>query len=128
MTQLILSESLADAPTDAELLARWCTDADRATLEVLVRRHGGMVLGTCRRILGNSPDADDAFQAVFLLLVRKARSLERPEQVAGWLHAVAVVVARKLRAERARRHGREVVIVDPVAPDPPEEDELRQAL
>src|SRR4051794_30361206 len=62
-------------PTDAELLARWCDRADREALEQLVRRHGGMVLGVCQRALGDTPDADDAFQAVFLVLVRKAASL-----------------------------------------------------
>src|SRR5262249_56618706 len=74
-------------------------------------------------------DADDAFQAVFLVFIRKARSLARPEQVAGWLHAVALRVARKARAQRARRRLREVAIVDPVAPDPPEDTtDLRRAL
>jgi DNA-directed RNA polymerase specialized sigma24 family protein len=77
-------------PADAELLARWCARGDPGALEQLVRRHGGMVLGVCRRVLGNAADADDAFQATFLIFIQKARTLARPEQVAGWLHAVAL--------------------------------------
>ena len=98
-------------------------------LEVLVHRHGAMVLGVCRRMLGNSSDADDAFQATFLLLVRKAGSLAHPEQVAGWLHAVALRVARKARAQRTRRHSREVAVVDLAAPIPADDGrELRAVL
>jgi RNA polymerase sigma factor (sigma-70 family) len=116
-------------PTDAELLARWCGSADRAALELLIRRHGGLVLGVCRRVLGNVPDADDAFQAVFLIFVRKAASLSRPEQVAGWLHGVALRVARRARADRARRHEREAPMVEPVAPVPPDDvGDLRRVL
>jgi RNA polymerase sigma factor (sigma-70 family) len=120
---------IGDAPTDAALVLRWTTDAEPGALEALVRRHGNMVFGVCRRVLGNSPDADDAFQATFLLLVRKAHSLARPEQVAGWLHAVALRVARKARAVRARRRVREVPVVDLAAPIPPEDGrELREVL
>jgi RNA polymerase sigma factor (sigma-70 family) len=118
-----------DVPTDAELLARWSAGNDRGALEQLVRRHGGMVFGVCRRVLGNAADADDAFQATFLVLVRKARSLASPDQVAGWLYRVALRVARKARADRARRHGREVTIVDLAAPTQPDDScDLREVL
>jgi RNA polymerase sigma factor (sigma-70 family) len=118
-----------DRDTDGELVARWTADSDRGALELLIRRHGGMVLGVCRRVLGDTPDADDAFQATFLVLVRKAKSLAAPEQVAGWLHGVALRVARKARADRARRRGREVVVVDLIAPTPPEDTaDLRRVL
>ena len=118
-----------EAVPDAVLVMRWSTSADAGALEVLVRRHGAMVLGVCQRVLGNTPDADDAFQATFLLLVRKARSLAHPEQVAGWLHAVALRVARKARSERARRQLREVAVVELAAPTPPDDSrELRQVL
>jgi RNA polymerase sigma factor (sigma-70 family) len=121
-----------DAPADADLLARWSARSDAAALDALVRRHGTLVLGVCRRVLGNSPDADDAFQATFLVFVRKAGGLDRPAQVAGWLHAVALRVARKARAARARRREREVALVgipDPVTPDPPADTaDLRRTL
>jgi RNA polymerase sigma factor (sigma-70 family) len=118
-----------NVPTDAELLARWSSGTDPHALGLLIRRHGGMVFGVCRRTLGNTPDADDAFQATFLVLVRKAHTLARPEQVAGWLHGVALRIARKARADRSRRHQREVISVDPVAPAPPENtQDLRQIL
>jgi RNA polymerase sigma factor (sigma-70 family) len=105
-----------EALADAELLSLWCSGRSAGALEVLVRRHGGMVLGVCRRVLGNTADADDAFQATFLIFVQKAQSLSRPERVAGWLHAVALRVARKARASRARRREREAVNVDTVDP------------
>src|SRR5882757_2290130 len=97
---------------DADLLAWWCAENDTRALDALVRRHGGMVLGVCRRVLGNAPDAEDAFQATFLIFVQKVRALARPEQVAGWLHAVALRVAKKAQATRARRREREAAIVD----------------
>jgi RNA polymerase sigma factor (sigma-70 family) len=123
-----------DAPgagvwSDRALVERWVAGADPSALELLVRRHGGMVCGVCRRMLGDTPDADDAFQATFLILVRKAKSLDRPEQVAGWLHRVALRVARKVRADRTRRQMREVAIVDLAAPTRPEDVQiLRQEL
>ena len=122
----------ADLTADAELLGRWAVAADPDALGVIVRRHGGMVLGVCRRVLGHTPDADDAFQATFLVFVRKAGALSRPGQVAGWLHGVALRVARKARADRARRREREVGIValaDTPAPEPPADTaDLRRVL
>ncbi len=116
-------------PTDAELLAAWHARGDRAALEQIIRRHGGMVLAACRRLLGDGPEADDAFQAVFLLLVRKASTLKHPARVAGWLHRVALRVARRARADRARRLGREVSMVEPAAPEPREDtQELRRVI
>ena len=73
----------------------------------LVRRHGPMVLATCRRMLGASPDADDAFQAVFLVLARKAGSLRDVDDVGGWLRVVAVRTGREARARAARLRARE---------------------
>jgi RNA polymerase sigma factor (sigma-70 family) len=124
-----LAPPVGEIPTDGDLLARWSAGTDPSALEQLIRRHGGMVLGVCRRLLGDTPDAEDAFQATFLVLVRKAAALARPEQVAGWLHGVALRVAHKARAQRARRREREVTIVDPVAPTPPDDtSELRRVL
>jgi RNA polymerase sigma-70 factor (ECF subfamily) len=119
-----------EEPADAELLTRWCA-GDAAALEWLVRRHGSMVLGVCRRILAHADDAEDAFQATFLVLVRKGHQLARREQVAGWLHAVAVRVAQKARSQRTRRREREAQIVDgvdPVAPETAPAVDLRDLL
>jgi RNA polymerase sigma factor (sigma-70 family) len=100
--------------TDRDLLGRFVADRDGAAFEALVRRHGPMVLGVCRRVLGNAADADDAFQATFLVLVRKAASLANPDLVAPWLHAVAVRTAAEARARAAKRRRRESE-VPPVA-------------
>ena len=86
----------AAAPTgssDADLLARFIQTRDDAAFELLVWRHGAMVLAACRRILSNHEDAEDAFQAVFLVLARKARSVLRGTALPAWLHRVAVRIA-----------------------------------
>ncbi|HKB42631.1 MAG TPA: sigma factor, partial [Gemmataceae bacterium] len=71
--------------TDAEMLSRFVTARDEAAFEVLVWRHGPAVLGACRRLLRHEQDAEDAFQATFLALTKKAGAVRRPEALAGWL-------------------------------------------
>jgi len=105
----------ADAPTDGELLARFARGNDRAAFAEIVRRHGPLVLGVCRRILGHRPDADDAFQATFLILARKAERIERPERLGNWLYGVATRVAFKARSTAARWRARESRVA-PMAP------------
>jgi RNA polymerase sigma factor (sigma-70 family) len=88
---------------DAELLERYVTRRDEAAFESLVRRHGPMVLGVCRRILRNEADAEDAFQATFLVLVRKAKSIRSRAQVSNWLFGVAHNTALKAKAMNHKR-------------------------
>jgi RNA polymerase sigma factor (sigma-70 family) len=93
--------------TDAQLLERFLTHRDGAAVEALVRRHGPMVMGVCRRVLVNRHDAEDAFQATFLVLVKKAAAIAARELLANWLYGVAYNTARKARAAAARRRRRE---------------------
>ena len=94
-----------DALTDCQLLERFTSRCDEAAFAALVERHAGLIHGVCRRILGQSPDADDVFQATFIVLARKARSLRWHESVGPWLHAVAFRLAQRTRADAARRRG-----------------------
>jgi RND family efflux transporter MFP subunit len=100
---------------DAELLQRFARQRDHAAFELLVWRHGPMVLGACRRLLSNPHDADDAFQATWLVLVRKAGSINRGASLGSWLHRVACRVAVRLRATLARRLGQEQPAPDQLA-------------
>ncbi len=92
---------------DGELLGRFVARRDEVAFESLVARLGPMVVGVCRRMLRDPHDVDDAFQATFLVLVRRAGSIRDREVVATWLYEVAVRVARRARLDAARRADRE---------------------
>jgi RNA polymerase sigma factor (sigma-70 family) len=92
---------------DSELLARFADQRDEAAFAALVARHGPMVLGVCRRILRHSHDAEDAFQATFLVLARKAAAVRWRDSVAGWLYQTAHHLALRARAADARRRSHE---------------------
>src|SRR5262249_52281674 len=104
--------------TDGHLLHRFVTGRDEAAFAALVQRHGPLVLGVCRRLLRDANDAEDVFQATFLVLVRKARSLDRRGSLAGWLYTVAYRLALRLRADAARRreHERQAATMSPTEP------------
>jgi RNA polymerase sigma factor (sigma-70 family) len=95
------------ALTDGALLGRFVNRRDPAALEVLIERHAGMVWAVCRRILTTHHDVEDAFQATFLVLVRRAAVIRPREMVSNWLYGVARQTALKARATTAKRHARE---------------------
>ena len=98
----------AGGVSDADLLRRFSDDNDQAAFAGLLRRHGGMVMGVCRRVLPNLHDAEDACQATFLILARKARSHNRWQaSVANWLYTTAGKVSRNARVAAQRRARRE---------------------
>jgi RNA polymerase sigma factor (sigma-70 family) len=95
------------ALTDAQLLQSFVDHHDAEAFETLVRRHGPAVLGVCRRVLHQQQDAEDAFQATFLVLARKAASIVSQATVGNWLYGVAYRTARKAKVTNARRRNRE---------------------
>src|SRR5947208_14366894 len=102
--------------TDGRLLEDYISRRDEAALAALVRRHGPMVWGVCRRVLRNHQDAEDAFQATFLVLVRKAASVRPREMVANYLYGVARQTALKARATAAKQRTRERQVGDMLDP------------
>jgi RNA polymerase sigma factor (sigma-70 family) len=115
--RLVTARPAADQP-DAHLLRRFSAGGDSAAFEVLVKRHGPLVLGVCRRVLGDWHAAEDAFQNTFALLAQKAGSLRQPEALAPWLYGVAYRTALKARARTARRGACERAAATEAAVDP----------
>jgi RNA polymerase sigma factor (sigma-70 family) len=99
--------NIMDTLTDQVLLRRFVQSQDEAAFAALVRRHGPMVIGTCRRVLQHAQDTEDAFQASFLVLARKAPSIQNYQSLAGWLYKVAYRIALRARARRSQRQLRE---------------------
>ena len=119
--------------TDGELLERFVTARDEAAFEGLVRRHGPMVLGLCRRALRDDHEAEDAFQATFLVLVRNAQTIRKRDSIASWLYGVALRVTRKAQvgAKRQRalvHHGEATVAIGPETETDGDRLELRPIL
>jgi RNA polymerase sigma factor (sigma-70 family) len=106
------------ALTDGQLLDNFVTRHDETAFAALLHRHGPMVLGVCRRILHHAQDVDDAFQATFLVLIRKAGSIARKESVGSWLYGVAYRIAVRARSHMNKRSNRERPITD-TAESPP---------
>jgi RNA polymerase sigma factor (sigma-70 family) len=123
---------LAEAPAvgglpDRTLVERFAEQGDGESFAELVRRHGAMILGVCRRVLGHEQDAEDVFQAVFLVLSRKAGALRRKEAVGPWLFGVARRLALRARVEGRERHEREARTVDVTPAGPLDELTVREA-
>jgi RNA polymerase sigma factor (sigma-70 family) len=125
LNRLFVEGTVSGLPDD-QLLDRFLATRDGAAFEMLVARHGPMVLRVCRGVLRNSSDAEDAFQTTFLVLVEKARALRGRAQLGGWLHLVAYRVAIQANAAAARRRVQErragemtaiTSSCDPIIPD-----------
>jgi RNA polymerase sigma factor (sigma-70 family) len=99
----IFGRGTVSGESEAALLGRFITDGDESALTALVARHGPMVLGVCRRVLRDEHAVEDAFQATFLVLVRRAAAIRDGERIGGWLYGVAHRVAVRARATAARQ-------------------------
>ena len=102
LNRTLRADEAAQLP-DAELVGRFVEQRDEAAFTALVRRYGVLVFGVCRRVLRHEQDAEDAFQATFLVFARDAASVQRAGAVGNWLYGVAHNVARTARGNRHRR-------------------------
>ena len=105
--QRLFSDGSSTGFSDTQLLNCFATRRDEAAFAAIVARHGPMVLAVCRGVLRNPSDAEDAFQATFLVLARKAGSAWAEGQLGGWLHKAAYRIAVRASADAARRRGHE---------------------
>lgn len=115
-----------ETTTDAQLLQWFIAERDEAAFAALVRRHGAMVWGVCQRILRQDQDAEDAFQATFIVLLRKAASIHPPSMLGNWLYGVAHQVSVKARAMNAKRMIREKQSPLPLANAEAKQDPWRE--
>ena len=122
------AELAGGVPTDAELLARFTRDSDAAAFELIVWRHGGLVLGACTRMLRDRHAAEDAFQATFLILAKNARGIRPAAPLAGWLYAVARRVCLRLKKRVAIATVSALEWPTPESADPVDASECRAIL
>jgi RNA polymerase sigma factor (sigma-70 family) len=124
--RMLTAAQTSHALSDQALLDRFIAERDEGVFAALAERHGGMVLGICRRVLRHTQDAEDACQAAFLVLARKARSIQSREALPSWLHRVAYHIARNLKRDLARRRARQPLIPEPAPADPAAEVSWRE--
>ena len=114
----VLSAEQNSGLSDAQLLERFLEKEDETAFAALMHRHGRLVLGVCRRVLGHAQDAEDVYQATFVVLARKARWIRKREAIGSWLYQIAYRLAHKSRrtAERRRAHESQVAAAAPRDP------------
>jgi RNA polymerase sigma factor (sigma-70 family) len=120
LRQIVAAQTSRDS-TDAQLVHAFAVERDQSAFTALVQRHGALVMSVCRHVLRHEQDAEDAFQATFLVLARQATTIRKPDSVASWLHGVALRVswnAKKAAARRRKHEGR----AQTVAPPQPSQD------
>src|SRR5262245_21383476 len=125
-----LAARAEDLP-DAALLGLFLADRNEAAFRLLLSRHGPMVLGVCRRVLSDAHTAEDAFQATFLVLVRRAASIRKQPSLGSWLHGVARRIAVRARAQATAQRQRERRVADMARSGPLDDltwQELRSVL
>jgi RNA polymerase sigma-70 factor (ECF subfamily) len=118
LVRKLADEAGARELSDGELLERFLATREEAAFALLVQRHGPMVLSVCRQLLGDLHDAEDAFQATFLVLIRRAGSIRKRGSLASWLYGVARRIAGKARAQAERRRAHEVKAAPPPVTEP----------
>ncbi len=128
--QRLFEEGTLTGLTDAQLLDRFLTGRDESAFAFLVARHGPMVLAVCRGVLRNADDAQDAFQATFLVLFRKAGGLRAAGSLGSWLYRVAYRIALRANAVASRRKERSIEehVMSAEAASPGEADVDRELL
>jgi RNA polymerase sigma factor (sigma-70 family) len=115
--QNVAGSTSQSEPTDERLLRDYVASQDAGAFAAIMRRHGGMVSAVCRRMLWREQDVEDAFQATFLVLMRKASSLSRPNLLGHWLYGVSYRIANKIRSANIQQRMREAPMVDLPAPE-----------
>src|SRR6516225_3917794 len=129
LTRGMVAATLADQ-SDRQLVEQFLTGQGEAVFEAIVRRHGAMVYRVCWRVLQHHQDVEDAFQATFLVLAQRLRTVRKHASLASWLHGVAHRVALKAKAEAAtrRRHEQQAAVSPAVPPDDVSWGEVRAVL